>query len=281
MSRLFLWKKKDGRFLYLLFFRVVLLELFGLTKPTPPPKRETPFFIQVHGKDFPVTIHIENRYNSRVSVNAKEINIRISSRLSKAEQKKQADHFLKWAKEKLDGKPQLMEELPQRNYADGEILQIGGQVFFIRIISQAKPKSSARISGQQLVIHLAAGLHEEARKNTLSYLISRCLCKFFQPVIDKRLRQLNEQYIQRPLYQVKLKYNTTNWGSCSTQGNINISLRLLFAPAEVVDYVLIHELVHLIHHNHSAAFWKKVSSIMPDYRTCEAHLKAFHLKYYL
>lgn len=270
-------------FIHLSFFCNVLLELFEkLVSSAPPPTLlDKHFFIQVQGKDFPVTIRIESRYNSRVSVNAKGIQIRISSRLSKAEQKKQADHFLKWAKEKLDGKPQLMEELPQRNYADGEILHIGGQTFFIRIISHTQQKSSARITGQQLVIHLAAGLHEDARRNTLSYLVSRCLCKYFQPIIDKRLRQLNDQFIQRPLHQVKLKYNTTNWGSCSTQGNINISLRLLFAPPEVVDYVLIHELVHLIHHNHSAAFWKKVSSIMPDYRKCEAHLKDYHLRYYL
>ena len=216
-----------------------------------------------------------------MSVNARGIQIRLSKLLSREEQKRQADAFLKWAREKLDGKPQLMEVLPQRQYIDGEMLRIGGEDFFIRILQHNGSKSTARISGRQLVIQLTSGLHEEARRNTLSYLVSRCLCKFFQPVVEKRLRELNELHIQRPLKQVKLKYNTTNWGSCSSQGNINISLRLLFAPKEVVDYVLIHELVHLIHPNHSAQFWKKVSSIMPDYTISEEHLKTYHLKYYL
>lgn len=57
----------------------------------------------------------------------------------------------------------------------------------------------------------------------------------------------------------------TRWGSCSAAGALNFSWRLILAPLEVVDYVVVHELVHTQVHNHSKLFWKRVAAIMPDY----------------
>ena len=58
----------------------------------------------------------------------------------------------------------------------------------------------------------------------------------------------------------------TRWGSCSAKGSLNFSWRLILAPLECVDYVVVHELAHTVVHNHSRQFWKKVESILPDYK---------------
>ncbi|MFA4860492.1 M48 family metallopeptidase [Methanoregula sp.] len=55
------------------------------------------------------------------------------------------------------------------------------------------------------------------------------------------------------------------WGSCTSKGGISFSWCLVQAPMEIVDYVVVHELVHLAHHNHSRQFWDRVREIMPDY----------------
>lgn len=56
------------------------------------------------------------------------------------------------------------------------------------------------------------------------------------------------------------------WGSCSTNGALNFAWRLVMAPVDVVDYVVVHELAHIEHPNHSKAFWARVAEIMPDYK---------------
>ncbi len=58
----------------------------------------------------------------------------------------------------------------------------------------------------------------------------------------------------------------TRWGSCGADGSLNFSWRLILTPLEAVDYVVVHELVHTVFHNHSKKFWGKVEAIMPDYK---------------
>jgi len=65
----------------------------------------------------------------------------------------------------------------------------------------------------------------------------------------------------------------TRWGSCSQKGSLNFSWRLVMAPMEIIDYIVVHELVHTRHHNHSRDFWSAVAQIMPQYRQRRSWLK--------
>jgi predicted metal-dependent hydrolase len=65
---------------------------------------------------------------------------------------------------------------------------------------------------------------------------------------------------------VKITAARTRWGSCSAGGNINLSCRLMGKPPAAVDYVIVHELAHLRHMDHSAAFYRLVARYLPDYK---------------
>ncbi len=90
--------------------------------------------------------------------------------------------------------------------------------------------------------------------------------------LGQRLRELS--------LQTGLSYKTvgykdplTRWGSCSSEGVIYLSIKLLFLPQDLIDYVLIHELCHTQHFNHSAEFWCLVERYMPDYLEKKRELK--------
>ena len=65
---------------------------------------------------------------------------------------------------------------------------------------------------------------------------------------------------------IHIRAQRTRWGSCTSTGNLNFNCLLMLAPPEVCDYVVVHELSHRRHMNHSAAFWAEVRKYMPDYR---------------
>jgi predicted metal-dependent hydrolase len=72
---------------------------------------------------------------------------------------------------------------------------------------------------------------------------------------------------------LKISNAKKRYGSCSSRGAINLSWRLILAPVEIIDYVIVHELCHLEHLNHSRKFWNKVESILPNYKNDEDRLK--------
>jgi predicted metal-dependent hydrolase len=72
---------------------------------------------------------------------------------------------------------------------------------------------------------------------------------------------------------VRISSARTRWGSCSSRGSLSFTWRLVMAPVEVVDYVIVHELAHLRVHNHSPEFWKEVARLMPDYAQRKQWLK--------
>lgn len=73
--------------------------------------------------------------------------------------------------------------------------------------------------------------------------------------------------------RITIRDQKTRWGSCYETGTISFNWRLMLAPPEVLDYVVVHELCHLTHMNHSKEFWAKVAEVDPEYKEHIAYLK--------
>ena len=73
--------------------------------------------------------------------------------------------------------------------------------------------------------------------------------------------------------RISIREQKTRWGSCSSKGNLNFNWRLILAPEEVLDYVVVHELAHRREMNHSKAFYAVVESMLPDYRRAQKWLR--------
>ena len=77
--------------------------------------------------------------------------------------------------------------------------------------------------------------------------------------------------------QVRIKHNVSNWGSCSVKKNINLNLNLMRLPAELQDYVMLHELCHLKYMNHGKEFHALLESICPNHKTLRTKLREYKL----
>ena len=75
--------------------------------------------------------------------------------------------------------------------------------------------------------------------------------------------------------RISIRNQKTRWGSCSSLGNLNFNYRLFFMPDELMDYVIVHELCHRIHMNHSKQFWKEVEKYYPEYRKAQNVLRKY------
>ena len=111
--------------------------------------------------------------------------------------------------------------------------------------------------------HILAGYLALARETLLRRV------EHFQPLVGVAPRT------------VRIKSQKKRWGSCSAKGALNFNWRLVLAPLAVMDYVIVHELCHLLHLDHSPRFWRRVAAVLPGYRAQQAWLREFGPGLYL
>lgn len=154
-------------------------------------------------------------------------------------------------------------ERPVR-YTDGEHFLYRGNMIELKIIRHPRKMIQVLLEGQVLMVHMPQDLQDkDLVLNVQMALVSWYKAqarRVLQDMLDKHARQM------QVFFQIfRLKEQKTRWGSCSSKGNINLNWRIIMAPDEAIDYIIIHELAHLTHLNHSELFWQRVATFMPDY----------------
>lgn len=105
--------------------------------------------------------------------------------------------------------------------------------------------------------------------STQTHYIRRALTNWYKRHADKKIREKVRRYeslVGVETGVVRTKEFKSRWGSCTPYGDLEFNWVIVMAPNRVVDYVVVHELCHLIHHDHSPQFWKEVERVMPDYK---------------
>ena len=135
-------------------------------------------------------------------------------------------------------------------------------------VFQAGGTGSLRVREVGGVLELrGSGSREFMRRALRRWLLRRAVT-----VLQPMLGALAEQYGFH-FSAMSVRCQRTRWGSCSSRGVISLNLALVFQPAEVVRYLLCHELAHTHHMNHSAAFWRCVAACEPRYRELDRALR--------
>ncbi len=145
-------------------------------------------------------------------------------------------------------------ETTPKQYADGEKFLFLGSSFDLKLVRPQRP-SLKFDNGFRLSINA-----QKRRERVFTRWYKE---RAFE-IITERVAEYAKQYGFSPK-QVKITSARTRWGSCSPNGTLNFTWRLVMAPLEVIDYVVVHELAHLRVKNHSRKFWRVVESILPEY----------------
>jgi predicted metal-dependent hydrolase len=162
-------------------------------------------------------------------------------------------NFLKsnraWVETRLAALP------PRVTFAEGERVPILGVPHRIRRVARSREHGPVwteagelRVSGE--VPHLSRRVRD--------YLKERAREEF-----GRRARRLAAR-LDRKIGRISVRDTTTRWGSCSANGNMAFSWRLVMAPEAVLHYVVAHEVAHLVEMNHGPRFWKLVEKLVPD-----------------
>ena len=149
---------------------------------------------------------------------------------------------------------------------EGSRVCIEGRAYLLKRMHGARV--TMKLAGEECVLTLGAPEDEEQVRAALKQALSRRALE--------RIRERLAHYAPRlgvTFNRVAIRDQRSRWGSCSSKQNLNFNWKLIMAPPEALNYVVIHELCHLIEFNHSPRFWRLVEGQMPEYEYWKKWLK--------
>ena len=148
--------------------------------------------------------------------------------------------------------------------AHGATLLFRGEPHSLLLLADGRKKPHVTYAPCSITVHLSELVGEPGHP-----LVMQSLKKWYlsaaQSTLLERLTYWSGQIGVQP-QRLSLRDQKTRWGSCSSRGGISLNWRLIMAPPPVIDYLVIHELCHLRHPNHSPAYWREVACWCPDFR---------------
>ncbi|MEO0339176.1 MAG: M48 family metallopeptidase [Bacteroidota bacterium] len=239
-----------------------------------PKSKSTKTVIEGKLGTYPVTIYFERRNGGRASVGTKSLLLRVPYNLTKKGMGDLWSWFMDWVRQLEEERPDTLKHFHYKVYQSGMELVVGDRTYVLQIDGDERRTATGKmVPPNELHLILPTGMDNYNNNRAIKTLCSRLVAQDYLPAIKTRVQELNSAFFNKEIKDVKLKYNSSNWGSCSSNKIINFSTRLLFAPKVVVDYVIIHELAHLVEANHSSRFWALVEKAMPAYKEHEKWLK--------
>ena len=222
----------------------------------------------IDGFKFPVeVIRTDRKRSASIYLDGKSIKVRVPKGLSDSLVRDLIARKSPWIKRKLK-EAELTAPPKPKEFVSGETFSYLGKNYRLKVLSADIP--SLKLRGGYLEVNTSSS--SETQKEQVRSL----LLDWYREHAQKRLEEKTHRYAQVLKVEpnsVSVKDYKSRWGSCSIKGDVCYNWRIVIAPHRIVDYVVVHELCHLLEHNHSAIYWRHVERIIPDFQKCREWLK--------
>ncbi|MFJ7727377.1 M48 family metallopeptidase [Neobacillus sp. NPDC097160] len=177
------------------------------------------------------------------------------------------ERVLQLVEEKWDLIQQKLNEMmdrlqgPQEKvYEHGEGFLYLGNTYPIQIFQdQNIEQDHVVFEGEKLLLYVKLLEDEKIKQALKRFYYQRC-----KALVEKSISSHQSNFKTKPR-SIRISDSKTTWGTCDSKLQLTFNWRLAMAPREVIDYVVIHEMCHMVHLNHDRSFWRLVGKIMPDY----------------
>ena len=187
----------------------------------------------------------------RVDAKKRKVNLVLPKRASMREAYKFALDNKYWIRQKIDELPETV------HFEDGAVIPIFGQPRTINVTYNPASKiTDIKLTDDELIV--------TTNKKDPSQRIRRFIVNFAKDEITK-LSHEKAAVADKKIESISVKDTSSRWGSCSEDGYLSFSWRIIFAPWYAFDYVVAHEVAHLTHMDHSPAFWNHCADLSEDY----------------
>ncbi len=175
----------------------------------------------------------------------------------------------RWVVEKMENW-QAKKPAPQQ-WVDGEPILFRGEIFTLRIVPSLFD-APPQLHGTHLAVHVSQADNPDAIEKIIERWYRRVAMQLFEECVAHFAPLMNVSP-----RELKLSAARTQWGSCTVRGTVLLNWQLIKMPLYLINYVVVHELAHLVEMNHSAAFWRVVGKVCPDYVRLRGKLRKWHV----
>lgn len=184
----------------------------------------------------------------------------------------------KWILDKIQDNLSTLVLNPDFNLFESPILSLKGRPYSIHFERTVRKRPSFQLQDDTFTVFYP----QTASEMDVSIAFTKWMHAYAKTVILERVA-LYAPSIPRPYSKIVIRSAKSRWGSCSSTGTLSFSWPLVTTPIDMIDYVVVHELCHLVHMNHSHRFWALVESIYPQASNCRQWLRqhAHILRQYL
>ncbi|GGH73302.1 putative metal-dependent hydrolase [Pullulanibacillus pueri] len=178
----------------------------------------------------------------------------------------------KWIMNKYNEIYDIVKTPLPKEFVSGEKFSYLGRAYRLKVLKKEHTKVDLTFHQGKFIATVPTSLSERERQDKLKKAFKKWYNQHGLEKVKQRLALYTEKLGVQPL-SITLRDQRLRWGTCTPEGNIYLNWRLVMAPIPVIDYVIVHELSHLKHMNHSKDYWAVVRTLLPNYEQHKEWLK--------